>query len=389
MDRLDLLAFAGLYRTACLKCFGYPLQAPLTEAESKVLHDRIFDETGLTIGWKSIKNYSFFIFQGPSARQENPSLATLDTLARYVLEAPYASEAERRQKGDHFSWWFRYKQQWFRESHGAGRPKKTRWLQILLLGMGSLVISFILLFYHRAGGSGSFSCDFHSVNEDSLLAGGWFVKGKDTAYWNRRGEQEGHLSLFTLQGDNWPDPAHAPIVKNLLLHGISCGCFTLELHMKGFIPEENWQQAGILLLEDTGFMQKSIRISVAYNDYTGGLPKSRQIIIQAITSLGDRFGKPEEIAHVPLYSADSLDRNPILARNLENSALRIEKHGSRFRFLYSNGLLENTSFKEIASQDFAMRPKYLGLIALKGFVDSSAIIPARFSFFRLDCEDCQ
>ncbi|MDP4217694.1 MAG: hypothetical protein Q8927_15945, partial [Bacteroidota bacterium] len=267
MDRLDQLAFAGLFKAACLKCFGYPLQAPLTEAESKVLQDRVFDETGLTVGWKSIKNYSFFIIQDASGRQENPSLATLDTLARFVLGAPYASEAERRQKGDHFSWWFRYKQQWFRENAAAPAagdpetsapraPNNTRRLRMMLLGIVFLTISLVLIFYRRAGGSGSFSADFHSVAEDSLLAGGWFVKGKDTSYWARRGEQRGTLSLFTMPGDNWPDPAHPQIVRNLLLHKVPCDCFTLEVHMKGFIPRENWQQAGILLLEDTAFMQK-------------------------------------------------------------------------------------------------------------------------------------
>jgi len=52
------------------------------------LYNQVFERTGLTIGWKSLKNYSFFVLAGSSRKQENPSAATLDTMARYVLDAP-------------------------------------------------------------------------------------------------------------------------------------------------------------------------------------------------------------------------------------------------------------------------------------------------------------
>ena len=143
------------------------------------------------------------------------------------------------------------------------------------------------------------------------------------------------------------------------------------------------------MLEDTGFVGKSIRISILYNDYTGGgYPKPKDILIQAITSLGHGSGKPEEIAHIPLYNVDSLDGDTILAKNLENSALRIEKHGQKFRILYANCVLENSSFKEMVSHEFAMTPRYVGLFALKGFVENTGNIPACFRFFSLNCDRC-
>jgi len=168
-----------------------------------------------------------------------------------------------------------------------------------------------------------------------------------------------------------------------LLRRIPCDCFTLELHLKDFIPHQNWQQAGVLLSEDTGFSGKSMRISIAYNDYNGVYPRSGSIILQAITSAGT--GKPEEIAHIVLFNADTLRRNPLLAMNLKNPAIRIEKRGERFRILYADGISENSSFKEMADRDFPMQPRYAGLFALRGFVDSTGSIPARFSFFSLGC----
>jgi hypothetical protein len=423
MNDLDRQAFTGLFAAACGKCFGYPLKEPLTEAESKLLYNQVFEETGLTIGWKSIKNYSFFLLADSPVKEENPSIASLDTLSRYVMGVAYTTEPERKKAEGHYPYWYRYREQFLRSRGSAGElpagngtgagmggdggqrsepaekgvaggggKRVSRSRRRMFLGgavfftLAAFIIVLTLLF--RSGESRSFTDDFHSVREDSLTGRGWWVMAKDSAYWQRRAQTPGGLSLFTLKGDNWPDPAQPPVIRNLLLRKISCDCWTLELHLKDFLPRQNWQQAGILLLEDTALSGKSLRISIAYNDYNGGYPPSRSVLIQAITSLGAGFGKPEEIAHIPLFNVDSLDKNPVLSGNLEHSALRIEKRGTTFRILYSGGISENTSFKEVVSHVFAMTPRYAGLFALKGFVDSSENMPALFTLFSLNCNSC-
>jgi hypothetical protein len=390
MNNLDFSVFASLFREVCLKCFNHPLEDPLTETESKLLYNRIFEQTGLMIGWKSLKNYSFFVLAEPG-KQENPSTATLDTLARYVLNAPYTTEAERKEKEPHHPYWYRYMEEFLRREPGAPPERRVgsrKWIGASVVFVVLAAGIIILTWFHRSGSHPHFTSDFHSVHEDSLKADGWFVRTKDSVYWSRRGERPGFLTLFTLKGDNWPDSMERPLIRNLLLHAIPCDCWTLEIHLKDFIPRENWQQAGILLLEDTGLAGKSLRISFAYNDYNGGYPRSGNILIQAITSPGNGFDKPEEIAHIPLLSTDSADAKPILFQDLAHSALRIERQGKKFRILYAGGAMENTSFKAVVSHDLAMTPRYAGLFALKGFVDSAAVIPARFQFFSLNCEAC-
>ena len=410
MNDLDFLAFANLFKEASLKCFGYPLKDPFTETESKLFHNQVFDQTGLTIGWKSLKNYSLFVVGGPSGKEANPSVATLDTLARYVMDAPYTVEIERKKKEGHYPYWFRYKEKLLRsreavQAEGAlgedipdagnaetvnrSIPRKARIRIAAISGMAVIVIAILSVYISLRNGPVQFTEDFHALREDTLAGRGWFVKAKDSGYWERRGEVPGCMTLFTLKGDNWPDSVQTPVIRNLLLRKIPCDCFTIELHLKNFIPRQNWQQAGILLMEDTSFAGKSIRITLAYNDYNGGYPRSRSILIQAITSLGRNFGKPEEIAHIPLYNVDSLDNSPVIAKNLENSALRIEKQGNKFRFLYANGIWENTSFKEMATHEFPMNPRYVGLFALKGFVENADDIPVRFKFFSLHCDRCE
>lgn len=413
MNDLDFLVFANLFKEASLKCFGYPLKDPFTETECKLFHNQIFDQTGLTIGWKSLKNYSLFVVGGPSGKEVNPSVATLDTLARYVMNAPYTVEIERKKKEGHYPYWFRYKEKLLRSREAgqaegaleepredipdAGNAETVNWsihrkarIRIAVVsGMAVIVFAILAVYISRRNGPVQFTEDFHAVREDTLTGRGWFVKAKDSVYWERRGEVPGCMTLFTLKGDNWPDPVQTPVIRNLLLRKIPCDCFTIELHLKNFIPRQNWQQAGILLMEDTSFAGKSIRITIAYNDYNGGYPRSRSILIQAITSLGRNFGKPEEIAHMPLYNVDSLDNSPVIAKNLDNFALRIEKQGNKFRFLYANGIWENTSFKEMATHEFPMNPRYVGLFALKGFVENADDIPVRFKFFSLHCDRCE
>jgi hypothetical protein len=387
MNNLDTSAFAALFKEAYHKCFGHPMQNPLSETESKLFSGKIFDETGLVIGQKSIKNYSAYILNGFEGKEENPSIATLDTLVRYVLSAPYTDETQRKNKESHYPYWFQYKNQFY---SSLKKPvKKRKWLAAAVVSLIIvLVITLLVVFFPSTDKkSGSFTENFRTVSEDSLTSHGWFVQSKEEDFWNRRNDKTGHLTLFTLRGDNWPDSGEVPKIRNLLLREISSDCFTTEIHLSNFIPKQNWQQAGILIMEDTTFSGKTVRLSLMYNDFSGGAPVSRQILIQAITSLGKNFNKPEEIANQAIFSLDSARQNIALI-NLQNSALKIEKQGKRFRFLYANGEMENSAFKELASREVDMKPKYMGIFALKGFVDNTDDIPAYIKFFSLADNPC-
>jgi hypothetical protein len=320
-------------------------------------------------------------------------VATLDTLARFVLGAPYTTEPERKKAEGHYPYWWRWREEWVQRegrTPEAAAAGGRRWgIPVWGLVGLALVVAGLAFFFRRTSLPEGFREDFTALAGDSLAARGWMVRDEDTGFWRRRGEEPGCLTLFTLKGDNWPDPDHAPVIRNLLQRRVPCPCFTLELHLKDFVPRQNWQQAGILLSEDTGFGGRSLRVSISYNDYNGVFPRSGTILLQAITSLGETYRKPEEIAHVPLFHMDTLRRMPMLYKDLEHTALRIEKRGDRFRILYADGISENTSFREVVSHEFPMHPRYVGLFALRGFVDSAEALPARIRFFRLDCAECK
>lgn len=389
MNDLDNSAFAALFKEAHHKCFGHPAANPLSETESKQFSNKILEQTGLVIGAKSIKNYSLFVLNSPEAKEENPSIATLDTLARFVLNAPYTVEVQRKDKESHYPYWFQYKEAFHRSVNKPVKAKKKSSQVMMLLGIIPVIIIVLaLLFFRQNKVAKAFTDDFQAVSEDSLFAKEWFVITKDESYWIRRSENTGYLTLFTLKGDSWPDSLNKPGIKNLLLRKNDADCFVTEIHLSDFVPKQNWQQAGILLLSDTSFTGKSLRLSFMYNDFAGGFPQSKEIIIQAIISDGKDSDKPEEIAHHVLFKIDSTNEE-LVKQNLQHSALRIEKQGTKFRLLFANSTMANSAFKELVSRDIDMKPEFIGLFALKGFVDSAAALPARFDFFNYSPEKCK
>ncbi len=388
MMDLNNEAFIDLFKEGYQKCFGVSLTKSMSETESKHFVNKVYESTGLVIGAKSIKNYSLYILDRSEAKRENPSVATLDTLARYVLDAPYTDEVKRKTNEGHYPYWFRYKSKTARPETKKIKRKLLHPNYFYFIALIIILVVFLLIRFTRPQKENELVENFLSVQRDSLTKHGWIIKSEDKAWWSKRNEHPGELTLFALRGDNWPDSANEPDIKNLLLKKITTDCFSTEVHLDNFIPKREWQQAGILLMEDTTFKSKCIRFSIAYNDFFGGFSKPEEIIIQAISTGGKGYNRPEEILHLPVFSIEQGDET-IINNNMQRSALRIEKSKNRFRFLYSMGPVENFAFKEALTKDLGFTPNYVGIFALKGFVNDSTIVPVRFNFFSLLNMPCE
>jgi hypothetical protein len=383
--------FISLFKEACEKCFGNPLVNPLTETDSKILANSIFEKTGLVIGPKSIKNYSLYILAPDSYRKENPSDATLDTLARYVLDAPHTDEIYRKKNESHFPYWFRYRSKFSygiddQHVHKVARPKKRFFLLVAITAI--IIIFSIIILQKKKSPSDSYIENFSSNSEDSLIEHGWIIKSVDSLWWKRRNEKPGHLTLFTLTGDNWKTEENKAHISNLVMRKIHSECFTVEIHLTEFMPRQNWQQAGILLSEDSTLGGKMVRLSISYNDFFGGYERSPEIIIQAVSSSENgNQSKPEEIAHFVLFNVEQ-DKLALVEKNLRTSALKIEKMGGHFRFLFTSGPMESFAFKEITGKDIPIHPRYIGLFAIQGWTDGSDYMPAYFDSFVFSSISC-
>ena len=384
MRDLNKPIFISLFKEACKKCYGFPLTTPLSESDSKLLSNIIFEKTGLVVGTKSIKNYSLYVLSSDKVtRQENPSIATLDTIARYVLDAPYTNELKRKDKENHYPYWFQYRSRYTTIRPGwkilISHWKKAAFIFLAMIGLffGLLLANYFI----KKNRIRYFTDNFNAVSEDSLKSKGWILKAKDINWWNKRIEKPGHLALYTIRGDNWSLNKNMAGIKNLLIRRIPSDCFTVEAHLTDFIPIKNWQQAGIIISEDSTFSGKMIRLSISYNDFFGGYKMPPEIIVQVLSSSeSGSLSKPEEIAHFSVFNMDSVNQSLVI-NNLRASALKIEKKVDHFRFLYSTSPAESFAFEEAASRDLNIKPLYVGIFAIQGWADSINIIPAYFDSF--------
>ncbi|MGI4735472.1 MAG: hypothetical protein ACRYG7_09855 [Janthinobacterium lividum] len=402
-------AFASLFEAVCQQGLGQTLHDPLSEADSKLLAVVILEQTGLVVGSKSLKNYALYLLHRPESKRENPSVATLDTLARFVLRAPRTDEVRRKTHEGHYPYWFQYRSSLAASALpiAAAEPvpaaiatpaaalknwrgtRRERLLLAAFLAITSLAagLSWWLI---RVPRPADFYDSFTSVAADSLRGRGWSVQQLDTAWWARRAARPGTCALYTLPGDSWPAGPRPAGIRNLLVRRIGPDCFSAEMHLDQFFPVHNWQQAGILLSENKDFTGKLLRLSLSYNDYFGGYARPAEIIVQGISSTeAASRSKPEEFAHVPLFAL-RYPHDSLVAANLRQSALKIEKKGHRFRFLYATGSMESFAFTEAATGTFAIEPRYLALFATQGFAPASYVAPAyltSFSLVKWPCED--
>ncbi|RWY50350.1 hypothetical protein [Mucilaginibacter gilvus] len=351
MEDPELKVFSILFREAYSRCFGVSLTQPLTETEGKLFQQQLLDHTGLMVGWRSLKNYSLFLLS--EKEKENPSVASMDTLARYVLKSPYTNELERKRNESHHPYWFIY-----RERHLANAISPDvklfsfAWVKPILAAVLLLLAAYT---WYQRKSTVYFADNFKDVGDKAMTEKEWQVLNKDDIYWPKHGDIPKALTLFTLTGDNWPDSTSLPQIKNLVIRSLPRGCFVTELHIEDFIPAAEWQQAGLLLMEDTSVNSPSIRLSLAYNDFFGGFNKPQEILVQAIASPG-AGGKPEEFVHSTVLTLDSTVSRSMVSSNLKKTALRIEKKGNSYRLLYAGGAGANSAFKELATKEVGITP---------------------------------
>lgn len=384
MEQKDFKVFSLLYREAYSRCFGLSLAQPLTETEGKLFERQLLDTTGLVIGWRNLKNYSILILD--ENKRENPPVSSMDTLARYVLKAPYTNEIERKKNESHHPYWYLY-----RERHLARavepeiKPAKLKWIAPVLAGILLFFVAYTLL---KPNKKVSFTENFSNLSDSDLQERDWQLLNKDDEYWQQRHINPNALTLFTLPGDNWLDSTNKPEIKNLLVRLLPEGCFSTELHIEDFIPGGQWQQAGLLFLEDTSLNSASIRISLAFNNFFGGFDKPAEILIQGMATPG-RGGKPEEFIHHRVMTLDSSWRNPLVHNNLKQTALRIERQGTKYRLLYAGGAAANSAFRELAVKELPIKAKYVGIFALKGRVPATPVAPVKIKKFLLETVACE
>jgi len=389
MADINNAIFIRLFKEACEKCFGHAIDVPLSETDSRLLSNEILDRTGLVIGVKSIRNYSLYVYKPDEGKNENPSAASLDTLARYVMNAPPTDEIRRKQQESHHPYWFGYRRRYIQSQPVGKRPAfiKAPKPAVVFISLFIVAAAVILIIQFSKTTTNNFTENFN-VLDDSLTIAGWNVVNIDTGYWQKHGEKKGYITLYTLTGDNWPGPTGDAKIRNLMMRKFDADCFVTEIHLYKFFPNQNWQQAGILLSEDPSFNEKVVRLSISYNDFFGGYEKQPEIIIQAVSSTeSGKLIRPEEIVHMPLFVLEK-GKEELARKNLEKASLRIEKKGQLYRFLYTTGSSESFAFNVAAEKKLSIQPRYVAIFAMKGLSDTEGAMPVYIDSFLMNGIPC-
>lgn len=225
----------------------------------------------------------------------------------------------------------------------------------------------------------SFRDDFGHDSTGLVLQEGWYIANLDTAYWNRP-DLNNHLTLFTQQGDNWVSPGQEPEIKNLLLREIGPGDFTATILLSGFRPTSNWQQAGILLIQDD---DNSIRVTYGYDDVGAKKPR---LVVQTVPIVDGMVLHPHTLTERPLTEQKVYPRK---------IWLRMIREDNMYRFYYKKNFYnERWIFTRAWNAPDSFSPSQIGIGAFQGITQelfSGEIIqldrepiPANIDFFEIE-----
>ena len=294
----DYIIFIALFEDVCNKCFGQRLKKVLSESECKQLSYKIEEKTGLVIGRKSQKNYSVSVFSANNGKKViNPTSVTLDTLSRYVSDAPVTTESQLKDSDDPYTYWFIYRGQFLEKHEGTGKKRNYLGKKFVRFSIMVFLIFILALLVFRKKENLEIEESFHLLDDKSLSDRGWFVLSKEKEYWDKWDKILDQLTLFTLKGDNWPTKELGPKVDNVLCRKTHKGNFSAEVHFFDFVPMENQQQAGLLLMEDTLYNGKYIRLTLAYNNNLMGITRPGKIFVQVVASNGEGNIAVEEVVN--------------------------------------------------------------------------------------------
>lgn len=247
------------------------------------------------------------------------------------------------------------------------------WILLLLLPFGG-----VAAWYFKPKQARNWREDFNNTSVDSLRSHGFEWIDFDPQWWSKQ-LRDSTLTLYTLRGDYWYDTPDTPMITNVLLKKIKCRSCKITMKLGGFNPVQDYQQAGIILLDAAKTRNDNIRFTLAA---CSTCKPPRQGLQMVKNVRGDVI---EKLQHVGEITPNSSLGNQSLW-------LRMEYKDGLVRFFYHWGA-EYSSFAEIASMEIDFVPAYVGLVAFRGLKDgnrnfnNSQAIPVFIDYLKAESGD--
>lgn len=218
---------------------------------------------------------------------------------------------------------------------------------------------------------------FDDVSVEGLKSRGWEILDYDSVAFSKQ-LRPGHLTLYTLRGDYWVVPTDSPKITNLLLRKVDSERFKVSIRLSNFNPAQDYQQAGIMLLDKYKTRTHNIRTTLVA---CGTCNPSSQIL-QIIR-------REKGAAYEQQYKMRSWPKGSTPPQEAPTYWLQLKFDRGKCTF-YWHGNEEFASFQEFAKMDFDFEPRYIAIAAFRGLRDSSKnlnnseAIPAFFDYVKVE-----
>jgi len=220
--------------------------------------------------------------------------------------------------------------------------------------------------------------DFNDVSVEGLKSRGWEILDYDSVAFSKQ-LKPGTLTTHTLWGDYWCAPLQPPIITNLLLKKINSKSGKITFKLVDFHPLQDYQQAGIFLLDKNRKRNHNIRITFAA---CVSCSRPRQSFQMVKREHGTAYEKTFLMSIWP-------DNSPPPKDTLTPLWVQVQFEQNKFRF-YAHEWHETASFVEIGEFDFDFEPYYIAVGAFRGMtngkgeLNTSASIPAFFDYLKVE-----
>lgn len=449
MREVDFKIFSKLIQDVWFKSFPeMEFREPIDSYENKLLQiaDKIEELTidkvqkeGYPITTRSLRSYTNAALK-EKYNEINPSSKIKDILSRYVLNISKLTgkdlfQWDEKKEYQLDKYWKQYQQKNFTpplshipkpteeymlqedekgdnnleknqeppQQKGSSVPAKKKFLRRTILPALLVFLAIILISYFRFQNASKadididFTTSFKNIyTPEELLNTGWKVLDPDIAY-IREGLKNANgkgLQLYTLPGDYWITDTMRRFIRNTFVLAIPHGDFKAEvsLSMSDFNNINcSHQQAGIILLNDTGNLANSLRYT-AVRGLPGTAPHFQEIYSKAKpekNEWGQNINGILSSKAFPDVDDSIQDINP---EKLHEVALQIIKYHGHFIFRFKVGGNDRPFYPAFVNQ-FYFEPKFICLAAFQGQVNHREKlticdnIPVIFSDFRISPND--
>ena len=385
MNPTEFVYFKALLKELTKGNLHIDLQS-ISLKEANLLSQLTKEKTGESISSKSLITYINAV-NGQDPEAINPTNYTLNTLAHlYFLSTPaFLNDKEVFLSKN--TAWLTFKQQLKVDDlkqnvkHKKQARPIVKILGIIILVTGVVITGFVLLHKGKAQNNVEFHDDFNVVHLDSLYARGWTLHDPDTTFIHKQ-SRPGHLTLYTLKGNYWVKANERPYQTNTLLQKINAKNFEVETKIDSFLPDMDWQQAGIFLINKNSNNINTIYFIVTASDHNNKRNPGKNYL--DIILLQDKTA-------TMLWSHGVDLINP-MDSSIHNTYLKIKKVDNKYSFYYKRGETFQ-AWHLMHETELIFKNMFAGLSACHGqtFVDGSPLIadtlPVFYDYFSMKSLD--